>query len=72
MMGCGAWMMGYRGRLMRCGCRVGHYWSWMMERWVGCSRIMMLWWGRMGVMRSGSWVKGVKFGMVGHGMGSMS
>ena len=64
-------MMGYRGRLMRWGCRVRHYWSWMMERWVGCSRIMMLWWGRMGVMRSGSWIKGVKFGMVGYGMGSM-
>ena len=64
-------MMGYRSRLMRWGCRVRHYWSWMMESWVGCSRIMMLWRGRMGVMRSGSWVKGVKFGMVGYGMGSM-
>ena len=64
-------MMGYRSRLMRWGCRVWHYWSWMMECWVGCSRKMMLWWGRMGVMRSGSWVKWVKFGMVGYGMCSM-
>jgi len=65
-------MMGYRGRMMRCRGRVEPHWSWMMERWVGSSGVMMLWWGWMGIMRSGSRVKGVKFRMVRYGMCSMS